>query len=234
MRYFLFTIILIFSCQERMVTMAFEEKDGTITVEAESFVLQREDKIRQWYKIDSTTPPARGQDPDSSHASSASRNAYLEILPDTRSTHADSLITGINFSNQPGIIGILDYPVYIHDPGKYYVWVRSYSTGTEDNGLHVGLNGNWPESGQRMQWCEGKNQWTWASKQRTQAEHCGVERLIFLDIEQPGLHTISFSMREDGFEFDKWMLSKNYVEPNQSGPVQSTQIRVKNNKPLPQ
>ena len=72
-----------------------------------------------------------------------------------------------------------------------------------------------------MQWCEDKNQWTWASKQRTAQEHCGVERLIYLQIDNPGLHKISFSMREDGFEFDKWILSKEYQVPENAGPPES-------------
>jgi len=37
--------------------------------------------------------------------------------------------------------------------------------------------------------------------------HCGEPYEIYLDIEQPGLHTIEFSMREDGFEFDKWLMA---------------------------
>ena len=34
-------------------------------------------------------------------------------------------------------------------------------------------------------------------------------RKIWLDIKEPGLHTIMFSMREDGFEFDKFLLTPN-------------------------
>jgi len=41
-------------------------------------------------------------------------------------------------------------------------------------------------------------------------EHCGIEERIFLVIDEPGIHTISFSMREYGFEFDKWIMSKTY------------------------
>ncbi|MGD8501678.1 MAG: hypothetical protein PVJ86_13585 [Phycisphaerales bacterium] len=85
------------------------------------------------------------------------------------------------------------------------VWVRAYSTGSEDNGLQVGIDGTWSESGQRLQWCEGKRSWPWESKQRTEQQHCGEPYKIYLNIEQPGLHTIEFSMREDGFEFDKWL-----------------------------
>jgi len=61
-------------------------------------------------------------------------------------------------------MAVLTYNVHFSTPGRYYVWARAYSTGSEDNGLHVGLNGDWPASGQRMQWCQGKNNWRWESK----------------------------------------------------------------------
>ena len=97
---------------------------------------------------------------------------------------------------------------------------RAHSTGSEDNGLHVGLDGEWPESGQRLQWCQGKQQWWWESKQRTEKQHCGEPYKIYLDIEQPGEHVISFSMREDGFEFDKWFMTqdRDMARPTDAGP----------------
>ena len=106
-------------------------------------------------------------------------------------------------------MAVVHYRVKINQPGRYYVWVRAYSTGSEDNGLHVGMNGLWPESGQRMQWCVGKNTWRWDSKQRTNAQHCGVPYQIYLDIESPGIYDIQFSMREDGFEMDQFLLTLN-------------------------
>lgn len=123
-------------------------------------------------------------------------------------THDDKLIKGENFSNAGGEMAVISYPVNFKTTGRYYVWVRAYSTGSEDNGIHVGLDEQWPESGQQMQWCEGKNAWTWASKQRTEKVHCGEPYLIYPDIEKPGKHTIQFSMREDGFEFDKFLLTE--------------------------
>jgi len=191
------------------------EKDGFVMVEAEQFYRQSANAVRTWVRVNGTTIwQLDAGDPDSLHVATASRRTYLEALPDTRTTHDDELIPGENFSNEPGKIAILEYPVRFTNPGRYYVWVRAFSTGTEDNGIHVGLNGTWPESGRRMQWCEGKNQWQWASKQRTEEVHCGVEKLIFLDIPTAGLHTIAFSMREDGFEFDRFALSKAYQSPD--------------------
>ncbi len=147
-------------------------------------------------------------DGDPSHASSAAGGAYIEVLPDTRTTHDDELIRGENFAPEPGKMAVIEYDVEFTTPGRYYVWVRAFSTGTEDNGVHMGLDGRWPESGQRMQWCEGKNEWTWGSAQRTEAVHCGEPGRIWIDVPSAGVHTVMFSMREDGFEMDRWSLTQ--------------------------
>lgn len=186
----------------------FQENNGVVAVEAEYFYKQSKSELRQWFITSKNTESKIVQDKDASHYLGASNDTYIKILPDTRVTHADKLVQGENFSNNGGEIGVLHYKVRISTPGRYYVWVRAYSSGSEDNGLHVGFNGIWPEQGQRMQWCEGKNKWTWGSKQRTKEVHCGIPKQIYLDIEKPGIHDIQFSMREDGFEFDKFILTK--------------------------
>lgn len=190
-----------------------EEQHGILLVEAESFSDQSRTELRAWHLVTSGQTPDIQPDPDGNHADSASGNAYIEVLPDTRTTHDDPLKQGENFSNTPGEIAVLHYRVHFSTPGKYYVWVRAYSTGTEDNGIHVGLDGVWPESGARMQWCEGKDSWRWESKQRTEENHCGEPYKIFLEIEKEGEHEILFSMREDGFEFDQWLMTtdQNYT-----------------------
>jgi len=209
---FLFTFFCLFACSPSIIAT---EKDGFVMVEAESYLRQSKDNVRRWETINSADPKKVLVDPDESHHTSASGNSYLEALPDTRVTHDDVLTRGVNFSNEPGEMAIIDYNVRFSTPGRYYVWVRAYSSGSEDNGIHVGLNGAWPESGQRMQWCEGKNQWTWESKQRTEAVHCGEEKLLYLDIPNAGIHKISFSLREDGFEFDAFALSTIYASPGE-------------------
>ncbi len=197
----------------------FEEVDGVLAVEAEHFFEQTNTDIRQWYIITEEVNPIRYFEDEENHASGASGGSYIKILPDTRKSREDPMRTGENFTEQAGLIGVVSYLVHINNPGKYYVWVRAYSQNSEDNGIHVGLNGEWPESGKRMQWCRGKHQWTWASKQRTAEVHCGVEELIYLQFDEPGRHTISFSMREDGFEFDKFVLTKEYLKPEGTGPA---------------
>ncbi|MBB3696640.1 hypothetical protein KMW28_23610 [Flammeovirga yaeyamensis] len=182
----------------------FEEKDGIVAVEAEHFYKQGKNEIRAWFQSDSIS----SNDLIDEGVKSASKNKYIQILPDTRVTHDDEVVRGENFTNTPGQIGILHYKVKFNETGRYYVWVRAFSTGSEDNGIHVGLDGEWPVSGKKMQWSEGRNEWTWASKQRTKEEHCGIPYGIYLDIETEGVHDIQFSMREDGFRFDKFLLTK--------------------------
>lgn len=165
-----------------------------IEVEAESFVSQSKSELRKWVLQDDNT---------------ASGGRYIQILPDTRVTHDDKLIRGENFTNDPGTVAIVSYNVEIPKAGRYYVWSRALSIGSEDNGVHVGIDGAWPLTGARLQWCDGKKKWWYESKQRTKEEHCGVPYLIYLDIPTTGKHQIQFSMREDGFRMDKFLLTTN-------------------------
>ncbi len=201
-------------------SLVFAENNGMLAVEAEHFFKQTRTERRAFYRTTREQKPEFDRDGDPPHVGGASGGAYLEILPDTRRNHSDKLIANENFSNQPGKLAVLHYKVNVRNPGRYYVWVRAYSTGSEDNGLHVGIDGNWPASGQRLQWCEGKQSWRWESKQRTEQEHCGVPHQIFLDIDTAGEHIIQFSMREDGFEFDKWLMTtdRDFIRPLDAGP----------------
>ncbi|MEO1448414.1 MAG: DUF5060 domain-containing protein [Bacteroidota bacterium] len=185
-------------------------RDGMVKVEAEDHGAQTLAEIRRWERVKqiefNASPKASGR-------------AYMEIVPDTRVTHDDKLITGENFSNEPGKMAILEYVIDFMKPGRYYAWVRALSNGSEDNGVHIGVDGTWPASGQRIQWCEGKGKWTWSNKQRTKEVHCGVPGNIYLDIKEAGIHRIQFSMREDGFKMDQWILTDDpafHPEPNVS------------------
>lgn len=202
------SVALAFLCMACVPTQPeLADATGPIVVEAEAFDRQSKTDVRQWYITSATEQPSGLRDLDPSHAASASGGAYLEILPDTRSNPEEELVVGENFINVPGEMAVLEYDVEFPAAGRYFVWVSIYSTGPDDNGIHVGLDGEWPESGQRMQWCDGKNAWTWASQQRTEEEHCGVPGLIYLDVATPGPHVVQFSMREDGFEFDRWAMT---------------------------
>lgn len=199
--------------------VVFQEKAGVIAIEAEYFYKQTNTDARQWYRSSKNEEAKVGRDSDPLHVYGASKNAYIEILPDTRVTHDDQLVRGENFSDVPGIMCTVHYKVEIKHPGRYYVWGRAMSTGGEDNGVHVGVNGQWPDSGLRIQWCVGRNRWTWSNNQRTKEVHCGIAHGIYLDINEAGIHDIQFSMREDGFELDKFVLTKDkHYTPKGEGP----------------
>lgn len=202
--------------------ITLEEENGVCAIEAEHFASQSANENRQWYVTSAGNTPNITPDPDGNHSTdnngNASGTSYIECLPDTRVTHDDPLGNGVSFTNTPGLLVVLNYNVYFNTTGRYYVWMRAFSTGAEDNGCHIGLDGNWPATGARMQWCTGKNDWTWESKQRTDEVHCGVPELIYIDVNTPGLHTFNISMREDGFEIDKIVLSKTYTKPTGMGP----------------
>jgi hypothetical protein len=204
----------------------YVELDGMVAVEAEHFVSQSNDEIRRWYVTTADTVAPDLPDPDGHHAASASEGAYIELLPDNRTNHDEVLIrftdpnTDANFSPIPGDMAVLSYPIYFNTAGVYVFWARAFSTGPEDNGLHVGIDGDWPDSSSRVQLCPGKYQWTWSSAQRRDHNHCGEPLTILVSVPSPGMHTIMLSMREDGFELDKFILTKdfNFVPEGESLP----------------
>lgn len=191
-------------------SLPFEEKEDFLEIKAEDFHYSSDNGTeRNWYLRSDTPDVTLYDDNVTNHSDTASGNSYIEALSDTRITHDDPLIHGENFFPIAGVGGIVSYKVKINTPGKYYVWAQAFSSGTEDNGAHVGLDERWPESGARIQWCDGKNKWTWSSAQRMPDNHCGEPNTIFLTIYEPGEYIISFSMREDGFELDRWIMTNN-------------------------
>lgn len=198
--------------------VVFEEKDGLVAIEAEHFVRQEAADVRAWYLTTRDQTPDLKPDGDPSHIAGASGGAYLEILPDTRRTHGDPLITGQNFSNEPGKLAILTYNVFFNTPGTYWLWARAFTTTSEDNGLHFGINGTWPDTAQRWQTVT-RDQWHWQSRQRTAEVHVGVPGILTLDVEKPGRHEIHVSMREDGIALDKILLvNRKDYKPEGLGP----------------
>jgi hypothetical protein len=198
-----------------------DEVDGLVAVEAEHFDANDDGgTARAWYLTTTDSAPVVPPDPDAPHADTASGSACIEGLPDSRVTDADALEPGVNFFATPGDGPTLTYRVHFDNPGTYYVWIRAFSTGTEDNGVHAGIDGTWPASGERVQFCEGKNQWTWSSAQRDAGgTSCGLPNTITLEVPEAGEHLIALSMREDGFEIDKWIMTDDLgFVPEGAGP----------------
>ena len=125
----------------------------------------------------------------------------MQLLPDTRVTNADLLIPGQNFWNFPdSSTPYLTYRVDLALGGTYRVETRALSRGTEDNGAHLWVNGSWVL--ERIQWCAGKDVWTYSSALRLDSNHCGVQgsAQVFLPA---GTSEIRLGAREDGVFIDE-------------------------------
>ena len=182
-----------------------------VIVEAEEYATLGD----RWIPTDSSTAPTpeTTPDPDGNHSAGASGGVYLEVLPDHRQKHELTVPEGTPLSMSfwgPGDGPTLTYAVDFPEPGRYFVHVRAYSTGSEDNGIHIGLNGRWPQSGTALQLCtSGARDWRWSNKKRESGGFaCGIRDTIWLDVAEAGPATLALSAREDGFELDRVMMIK--------------------------
>lgn len=108
----------------------------------------------------------------------------------------------------------LQYNVNFTNPGTYYVWVRGIAGSGSDDSIHVGIDGTTPSSGYRL---TGSYTGAWAWSKSLMSG--GYARI---DVPDAGVHTVNFWMREDGFGFDKALLttSSGYT-PSGTGPAES-------------
>lgn len=119
-----------------------------------------------------------------------SGTAYLQALPDI-GVNQDSVTS-------PEV----QFRIKFSTPGTYYVWVRGYAAGPAGDSVNVGIDGAMPASGMWLSQFSNVNlAWAWAS-----AKIDGSGR-ITLNVPTAGVHVVSVWMREDGFCFDKILLT---------------------------
>ncbi len=177
----------------------YEETEGKVAFEAENFYRQTKTDKRMWHLVSNPQLPTIGPDSDPKHLEGASKQAYLELLPDARQKDEDKINSSSSIAGTPGKAAIISYQVHFNTPGKYYLWVRGYATDGDDNTLHAGVDTLWPASGQKIH-LNKMNAWTWICNQRD------TKNKIYLDIPTAGRHEIKLSMREDGCEIDQIFL----------------------------
>ena len=107
----------------------------------------------------------------------------------------------------------LDYQVNFTRAGTHYVWVRGAGASGADDSAHVGLDGAEIATSDRM-WGFGTG-WTWSADTMDGT-------VATFDVPSAGVHTVNVWMREDGFDFDKLVLTTDpgYV-PTGTGPAES-------------
>jgi hypothetical protein len=110
----------------------------------------------------------------------------------------------------------LDYTVNFTQAGTYYVWVRGIgATGTDDS-LHVGLDGAALTSSDRITGFQNSMDWVWSDSTMDGP-------VATINVASAGVHTVNVWMREDGFIFDKLVLTANSVYmPTGTGPADSS------------
>lgn len=175
--------------------VVYKDSLGMIAMEAENFYRQTLTQQRMWHLTTANLTPLAGPDSDPVHLEGASKNAYLELLPDARQKDEDKINSKTSICGEGGQAAVLSYMIAFEKAGTYYVWVRALAVDGDDNTLHVGIDNTWPESGKKLTF-HGK-EWKWSNTQRD------TKAPITIEILKPGIHEIMLSMREDGCELDR-------------------------------
>lgn len=199
----------------------FEEKDGLVVIEAEHYTRQSRDQIRRWYFNSATHTPTAKPDPDPVMVTDASNGTYIEALPDTFVHDGERAVDGLNIGIAPGAMAVVHYPVHFTLPGRYYIWTRMRSNDDEDNTLNAGLNDDWPASARCLQFPKLKKVWWWGGVIRDARGPGFPHHRAYIDIPSAGVHTVMYSLREDGMEFDKFLLTMDgrMKAPEGAGPA---------------
>lgn len=209
--------------------LVHQEADGMVVIEAEHFTQQRRDQIRRWYLNSSQHTPAAKPDGDPVNLDGAGGGAYMEALPDTFVTDNDRAIDGINIGLHPGSVAVLCYKVHFSEPGRYHLWSRVRSDDEEDNTMNAGLGDEWPASGKCLQFQKHTKKWQWGNVIRDHKGPSFPRLPAWLDVPSAGVHTVMFSMREDGQCFDRFILTtnKDFEKPEGVGPAASPAMKGK-------
>ena len=108
----------------------------------------------------------------------------------------------------------LDYAIDFPDSGTYYVWLRAHGGTTNDDSVHVGLDGVIPSTGQDYGGFTASG-YAWDNTATSGS-------VVMVSVPSAGVHTFSVWMREDGTVVDKIILtpSGSYT-PSGTGPSET-------------
>ena len=183
---------------------------GVITVEAENFSFQttpnpipvENDYNPAWYVVSNTTSPNVLPDFDSVEASSTSNNSYVEFLPDTRLGDSDPIKPNVSNFADGGESAVLSYDIFVNEAGRYYVSALLRANNAQDSSIFVGLNNQWPATTANLTVCTPDGSWKWSN-----SPLCNTTTGAYVDIANPGVHSLMVSAATDGVELDKIALT---------------------------
>ncbi|MGD9363538.1 MAG: hypothetical protein PVH85_32040, partial [Desulfobacterales bacterium] len=170
--------------------------DNIVSIEAEHFIERISSITHQW-------------EPDSTAGASI---MAVRAQPDsgTSRPYPDYLTSSPR----------LDYRVNFVRTGLHYVWLRGYASGTGDDLVHVGLNGQRQSSAENIN-IEDYDKWIWSGTTQN-----GSHAMI--NVPSAGIHTINVYMHQDGFRLDKIVLTTNNLwGPFNEGPLENARGVIK-------
>lgn len=94
----------------------------------------------------------------------------------------------------------VDWQVDFRQTGTHYLWVRGLSAGGRGDTMHFGLDGQTIDSADRHINRDRTDDWTWS-----QSSMDGD--VLTIDVATTGVHTLNAWMREDGFAFDRLVMT---------------------------
>ena len=107
----------------------------------------------------------------------------------------------------------LDFQVDFVKTGTHYVWIRGYGATGSDDSIHAGLDGAEISTCDRISTFSTSYTWSKATMDGADAT---------FNVASTGVHTVNAWMREDGFVFDKIVLTTNAgYTPTGDGPAES-------------
>jgi hypothetical protein len=191
------------ACQSRFV-----EENGLLCIEAENYAEMKPSTFHKYKHVHQW----RFRD----DVQGFSGSGFMQALPDERPEDKNGPGSPRDNSGAE-----LSYPVRITSGGAYYVYVRGMSIGGESNGIHVGVDGKLAgmEAGaSNMSGFRPHNQWCWENRRK---EGYAEPATIMLT---RGDHIIHVWNRDDGFRFDKIMLTLSKACPEGTGPEESRRV----------
>jgi hypothetical protein len=142
------------------------------------------------------------------HDNSASGDYGMQAGPDNGARVDTGYLTGAPR---------LDYRFDFPSAGTWYVWIRGYAKhNDEDNSdsLHVGLDAATQASAERITGFTSALGWSRSRMDTTQ--------VASISVASSGEHTVNVWMREDGFWFDKIVLTRSSTyTPSGNGPAEN-------------
>ncbi|MCP9496172.1 MAG: hypothetical protein MSG64_17120 [Pyrinomonadaceae bacterium MAG19_C2-C3] len=116
----------------------------------------------------------------------------------------------------------LQYRVQFSSPGVYRVWIRMFADDYNNDTVHVGINGTAPSTAANIA-PNRYREWSWRAAKRSYT----------ITVPSAGVHTINVWMAEDGFRFDRILLTESTTIPTGSGPAESPRVGGEDSLPTP-